>query len=90
MINFKDLISNESVSDVIVFFAGLSKNIGYPEVDRYFTRYKSSSIENGEFMNTFQNLSKAGVVALGEKMSVVKGPNWKEPTFVAQKKYGIE
>lgn len=90
MINFKDLFSNEPIGDVITFFAGLSRHIGYPEVDRYFTRYKSSSIENGEFMKTFQQLREAGIVALGDHMSVVKGPNWKEPMFVTQKRYGIE
>ncbi|AML34929.1 Hypothetical protein EAG7_01183 [Klebsiella aerogenes] len=41
-------------------------------------------------MRTFEQMRLKGEVELGEKMLVVKGPNWKEPRFVTEKKYGIE
>jgi hypothetical protein len=90
MINFNELIANESVEDVIVFFAGSSKSIGYPEVDRFFSRYKPVVHQTGEFMNTFHALSSRGIVSMNEKMGLIKGPNWKAPAFMEQKKYGIE
>ncbi|MCL6746884.1 hypothetical protein [Kosakonia sp. R1.Fl] len=90
MIDLKDLFAKENVKDIIIFFAGLSKSIGYPHLDRYFVQYRFSAIETGEFMNTFHALSDQGIVSMGDKMSVIKGPNWKEPEFVTEKKYGIE
>ncbi|BBV76180.1 hypothetical protein STW0522RAO56_22340 [Raoultella planticola] len=41
-------------------------------------------------MRTFEQMRLKGEVEWGEKMLVKKGPNWKEPKFVAEKKYGIE
>lgn len=41
-------------------------------------------------MRTFEQMRLKGEVELREKMLVVKGPNWKEPRFVTEKKYGIE
>lgn len=90
MIDLKMLFENEKVEDIIIFFAGFAKSIGYPSLDRYFVRYRFSAIETGEFMNAFHVLSDNGIVSLNEKMGVIKGPKWKEPAFVTQKKYGIE
>jgi hypothetical protein len=41
-------------------------------------------------MRAFEQLRQNGVVMWGDKMLVKKGPNWKEPKFVTEKKYGIE
>jgi hypothetical protein len=89
MIDLDSLVKTESTADVILFLAGRKSGIGYPQLDRYFSNYKSSVIESGEFMQVFEGLRKNGSVAWGDKMLVTKGPNWKEPTFVTQKKYGI-
>lgn len=90
MIDLYLLFKNEKVEDIITFFAGFSKSIGYPSMDRLFVRYRFSAIETGEFMNTFHELSEKGVVSLNDKMGLVKGPNWEQPGFVTQRKYGIE
>ena len=90
MLDLDQLFKNEKVEDIITFFAGFSKSIGYPRLDRYFVLYRFSAIETGEFMNTFHELSEKGVVSLNEKMGLVKGPNWEQPVFVTQRKYGIE
>ncbi|WP_159873995.1 MULTISPECIES: hypothetical protein [unclassified Raoultella] len=90
MINFEQLVAGESTADVILFLVRNKKGFGYPQMDRFFSRYKFSVIENGEFMRTFEQLRQNRIVEWGEKMLVKKGPNWKEPKFVAEKKYGIE
>lgn len=90
MIDFESLVKSESTEDVVLFFAGFKNGVGYPHLDRYFSDYKFSAISTGEFMQVFEKLRNAGCVAWGDKMAVIKGPNWKEPSFVTQKKYGIE
>lgn len=89
MINFKAMFEKESVSDIVSFFAGSTKGIGYPQLDNFFVRYRFDVISDGELLKVFDDLLKAGVVEWGEKMLVKKGPNWKEPKFVAEKKYGF-
>ena len=90
MIDLELLFKNENTESIILFFAGFSKSIRYQSLDKYFTRYRPAAIETGEFMNTFQALGDRGFVAFNDKMGVIKGPNWQEPAFVKQKKYGIE
>lgn len=90
MIDFKTMIEKESVSDVVSFFAGSTKGIGYPQLDNFFVRYRFDVVGNGELLKTYERLRKAGIVEWGDKMLIKKGPNWKQPDFVKQKKYGIE
>lgn len=89
MIDLKTIIEKESVSDIVSFFAGSTKGIGYPQLDNFFVRYRFDVISDGGLLKVFDDLLKAGVVEWGEKMLVKKGPNWKEPKFVAEKKYGF-
>ncbi|MCA6925615.1 hypothetical protein EXT66_07375 [Pectobacterium carotovorum subsp. carotovorum] len=89
MIDLKAIIEKESVSDIVSFFAGSTKGIGYPQLDNFFVRYRFDVISDGELLKVFDDLLKAGVVEWGEKMLVKKGPNWKEPKFVTEKKYGF-
>ena len=90
MINFELLFKNETVEEIITFFAGYTKSIGYPTLDRCFVRYRFSAIETGEFMNTFHVLCEKEVISLNDKMGLIKGPKWQPPAFETQKKYGIE
>ncbi|KAA3668080.1 hypothetical protein [Pectobacterium carotovorum] len=89
MIALKAIIEKESVSDIVSFFAGSTKGIGYPQLDNFFVCYRFDVISDGELLKVFDDLLKTGVVEWGEKMLVKKGPNWKEPKFVAEKKYGF-
>ncbi|WP_233966998.1 hypothetical protein [Pectobacterium polaris] len=89
MIDLKAIIEKESVSDVVSFFAGSTKGISYLRLDNFFVRYRFDVISDGELLKVFDDLLKAGVVEWGEKMLVKKGPNWKEPKFVIEKKYGF-
>lgn len=90
MIDFERMVAEQTLVDIILFLVRNENGFGYPQMDRFFSRYKFSVIENGEFMKTFEQMRQKGVVEWGEKMLVKKGPNWKEPKFVREKKYGIE
>ncbi|WP_369071617.1 hypothetical protein [Klebsiella quasipneumoniae] len=90
MIDFERMVAEQNLADIILFLVRKENGFGYPQMDRFFSRHKFSVIENGEFMRTFEQMRLNGEVELGEKMLVVKGPNWKEPRFLTEKKYGIE
>ncbi|MGH5969384.1 hypothetical protein ACRFL2_14135 [Klebsiella aerogenes] len=90
MIDFERMVAEQNLVDIILFLVRKENGFGYPQMDRFFSRHKFSVIENGEFMRTFEQMRLKGEVELREKMLVVKGPNWKEPRFVTDKKYGIE
>lgn len=90
MIDFERMVAEQNLVDIILFLVRKENGFGYPQMDRFFSRHKFSVIENGEFMRTFEQMRLKGEVELREKMLVVKGPNWKEPRFVIDKKYGIE
>jgi hypothetical protein len=89
MIDFKAMIEKERVYDVVSLFAGCTKGIGYPQLDNFFVRYRFNVVSNGELSKVFDEMLRDGVVNFGNKMLVIKGPNWKEPKFVTEKKYGI-
>ncbi|MBB8328732.1 hypothetical protein HEP22_023260 [Escherichia coli] len=89
MIDFERMSKEENIADVIAFLVRKEDGFGYPQMDRFFSRHNFSVIESGEFMRVFEQLCQAGIVVLGDKMLVKKGPNWKEPQFVSDKKYGI-
>jgi len=87
MINFKEMIENESVEDVLLYFAPIRS---YPGIDRMYVRYDFEVAAKRELLFCFQKLVKEGKLAKNEKGRTYKGPNWKEPKFVTEKKYGIK
>jgi hypothetical protein len=89
MIDFERLVKEENIADVIAFLVRKEGGFGYPQMDRFFSRYNFLVIGNGDFMRIFNYLIKSGVIEWGDKMLVKKGPNWKAPKFVTEKKYGI-
>lgn len=89
MIDFDRMAKDESVADVIAFLVSNEEGFGYPQMDRFFSRYNFAVISNGEFMRVFEQIRQSGIVTWDEKMLVKKGPNWKKPTFMSMKKYGV-
>ncbi|MPQ71568.1 MULTISPECIES: hypothetical protein [unclassified Pseudomonas] len=88
MIDFKSLVEGESVKDIISFLAGSEKGIDYRSLDRFFVRYRFDVVEKGELLSTVREMGASGVIQQGEHpMTYIKGPNWKEPAFVAENKY---
>ncbi|WP_232555871.1 hypothetical protein [Klebsiella variicola] len=90
MIDFERMVAEQNLVDIILFLVRKENGFDYPQMDRFFSRHKFSVIENGEFMRTFEQMRLNGEVELGAKMLVMKGPKWREPKFVTEKKYGIE
>ncbi|MBH1919786.1 immunity protein [Serratia marcescens] len=82
----KDIVKNESVEDVLTFLGPTSD---YRKLDRLYTYNRFDAISSGELSSTYDALLQKGVLQ-DQNGKVVKGPNWKEPKFVAEKKYGIE
>nr|WP_024966736.1 hypothetical protein [Pantoea sp. IMH] len=87
MIDFKKMIENESVEDVLLFFA---PKRSYPDIDRIYVRYSFEVAAKRELLISFQRLIKEGKLAKNEKGHAIKGPYWQEPVFVTEKRYGIE
>jgi len=91
MIDLKSMIQNESVFDVIAFLSGRNEGINYIHLDRFYGQHRFDAIAEGELLLTFQKMCREKVVqGNGRPMTVGKGPNWVEPKFMTEKKYGIE
>ncbi|MDF9722491.1 hypothetical protein P4S07_022245 [Serratia marcescens] len=94
MIDFDAMVKNESMTDVILYLVGRGENgIAYPSIDRFFGRHKAAEkyeSYNIKLIHETKHLEENGSVFSGKSYSFKKGPNWKEPAFVTEKKYGIE
>lgn len=47
-------------------------------------------ISNIELISIVKKMRENGDISFNGKGGYKKGPNWKEPRFVTEKKYGIE
>ncbi|CAI1856984.1 hypothetical protein [Serratia proteamaculans] len=87
MIDFKSMLDTEKVADVILFLSGRRDNgISHPQLDGYCT----SHISNIELIALVKSMREDGLIISNAKGGYKKGPNWKAPVFVTEKKYGIE
>lgn len=80
----KQIVTNESLEDIVSFFA-LAK--APPHLDMMIRRYNYGAIQHGELQQVYARLFEEGVLINGEKGLATKGPNWKEPRFVTEKRY---
>jgi len=87
MSNIKEIILNESIADVLT---ALAPNSSQPRIDRLYSSYKFEALETGELWSTYEQLFTLGILASDEKGHTIKGPNWKEPAFITEKKYTVE
>lgn len=96
MIDYNVMVKNENMADVILYLVGRKEEgMAYPSIDLFFGRYKAAEkyeSYNIKLIHEIKHLEEIGQVVLervyGAKCK--KGPNWKEPKFVTEKKYGIE
>ncbi|MEJ4047227.1 hypothetical protein [Erwinia sp. SLM-02] len=96
MVDYEGMVKNETMQGVILYLVGRSDNgTSYPSIDRFFNinkateRYISYNIKllhETKFLEDIGQILMPRVYGAG----VQKGPNWKEPKFVTEKKYGIE
>lgn len=84
MNNIEQIVKNEPIADVLSVFA---IGIGYPSLDRMYGRYKFEVVANGELLKIYARLFEEGVLANGEGPVAIKGPNWKAPKFLTEKRY---
>ncbi|MBV6694084.1 immunity protein [Serratia quinivorans] len=87
MIDFEGIYKNESVEDVLLHFAPRTP---YPNIDRMYVQYNFDVVGKDQLYPALAKLLKEGKLTKDEKGHTLKGPNWKAPTFVTEKKYGIK
>lgn len=87
MNTIQDLVTNESVRDALTI---LAIKLDQPKIDRIYSSYRFDTLKTGELWNTYGKLFLESVLSYGEKGLVIKGPNWKEPAFITEKKYFLE
>ncbi|MFI8416050.1 hypothetical protein ACQKDS_06235 [Serratia sp. NPDC078593] len=91
MIDFKTMFDNEEISEIVLFLSGRKDGgISHPQLDGYCTTYGNSRISNIELISLVKNMREKNYISSNGKGGYKKGPNWEEPKFVAEKKYGIE
>ncbi|MHC8290686.1 hypothetical protein ACYZUD_28530 [Pseudomonas sp. XS1P51] len=83
-VTLEQAVKSESVRDLLSVVA---ISLAFPSIDRMFGRYRFEVIANGELVNTYEQLFEEGVLVEGDGAVAIKGPNWKAPTFVTNKKY---
>ncbi|MNJ33944.1 hypothetical protein D3C77_286370 [compost metagenome] len=84
MNTIEQIVKNEPLEDIVSVFA-LAK--APPHLDMMIRRYNRESIQHGELQKVYTKLFEEGVLTNGEKGLATKGPNWKEPLFVKEKRY---
>lgn len=84
MSNMEKIIQNETIEDVLLAFM---PNTAYQGIDRMYIKYRFDVVAEQELLFTYQRLIKEGKLVEDEKGHTLKGPNWKEPGFVTDKKY---
>jgi hypothetical protein len=84
MIPLEEILKHEPIADVLTAF-GIG--MAYPSLDRMIGRYKFELIASGELLTTYAQLFKEGVLANGDGPVPIKGPNWKAPKFITERRY---
>ncbi|WP_419711996.1 immunity protein [Pseudomonas sp. NFX224] len=84
MNTIEQIVKNEPIEDIVTAFGA---SLAYPSLDRMFSRYRFEVIANGELLRVYAQLFQEGVLANSEGPIPVRGPNWKAPQFVIEKRY---
>jgi hypothetical protein len=84
MSDIQQIVNNESLDDIVTVFALIKAQ---PHLDMMICRYKPEAIRHGELQISYARLFEKGVLVKGEKGLSNKGPNWKAPQFVIEKRY---
>lgn len=81
------IVQNEIPEDVILFLTKTENGISYPRLDRLYSRNNWAQASNIiELLDIIRKMHDAGLINYGGA-SIVKGPNWREPIFMTEKKY---
>ncbi|PRD16587.1 hypothetical protein [Pantoea coffeiphila] len=91
MIDFKMIFEKEKPREIVLFLSGRKENgISHPQLDGYFSMYSDNRLSNTGLIALVASMREKGDLSSNGKGGYKKGPNWKEPKFSTEKKYGIE
>jgi len=79
------IVKNEPLDDIVTVFVLLQAT---PHLDMMIRRHNRDLInEYGTLEASYSRLFAAGILLEGEKGLAIKGPNWKPPKFMTEKRY---
>ncbi|KAE9640548.1 hypothetical protein [Pseudomonas sp. PB106] len=85
MNSIEQIVKNESLDDIVTVFSLFKPN---PHLDMMIRRYNRGLISQYRALeDAYSRLILSGVLARGDKGLAIKGPNWKAPQFVTEKRY---
>ncbi len=89
MLDIDEMFKNEPTEDIIKFLATLKDAPDLPRMDRIFSRQGWPNTSSYELILTYDHMLEGGVIQLvPPKGKIGKGPNWTEPPFMTDKRYG--
>lgn len=85
------MFGDESVANIILYYAGKAGGIGHRRLDFLFsTHHRGDVHQTGELLAVIRHLREAGMIAYGGPHShYVKGPRWEQPDFVKNNTYAL-
>ncbi|MCL9803315.1 hypothetical protein [Pseudomonas sp. AKS31] len=85
MNTIEQIVKNEPLDDIVTVFSLFKPN---PHLDMMIRQYNRDLISQyGALEDAYTRLIASGVLAHGDKGLAIKGPNWKAPKFMAEKRY---
>lgn len=90
MNTINDVVQNENPRDALLFIARKSSGISLPQVDRLYQRNKWVHVgDNLGLMKVIRQMVDEGLIT-SDNCNIFRGPQWKEPQFMTEKKYTFE
>lgn len=84
------IVLNEKPEEVILFVTKYELGISLPQLDGLYNRAKWAHVgDNMGLLNLVRSMRVAGFVKF-DGARIVKGPNWREPTFMVEGKYTFD
>ncbi|QKV66348.1 hypothetical protein PS925_00221 [Pseudomonas fluorescens] len=85
MNTIEQIVKNEPLDDIVTVFSLFKPN---PHLDMMIRQYNRDLISQyGALEGAYTRLIASGVLAHGDKGLAIKGPNWKAPKFMTEKRY---
>lgn len=88
MNTISEIITNESPTDIILWLVR-QNGISHPRLDNLYNRNGWVNIGDClQLINLIKKMSDEGLIQRGGD-GYIKGPNWREPEFLTQKRYEL-
>ena len=89
MNSINDIINNETPVDVVLFLTN-KHGIDHPRLDRLYNQNHWVNIgDNMKLIELIIDMKSRGLIQYQDGR-YVRGPNWKAPKFLIEKKYSFE